>query len=143
MQFQAPRGTVDVLPEDQKYWRYVTSTAEEVASRAGFQRLDTPVFEDSALFERGVGSTTDIIEKETYSFEDRGGDMLTLRPEGTASACRAYLQHGMQNLPQPVRLFYLCPVFRYERTAVGTIQAAHRSSVSRSSANRTRASMPT
>ena len=119
MQFQAPRGTVDVLPEDQKYWRYVTSTAEEVASRAGFQRLDTPVFEDSALFERGVGSTTDIIEKETYSFEDRGGDMLTLRPEGTASACRAYLQHGMQNLPQPVRLFYLCPVFRYERPQSG------------------------
>ena len=119
MQFQAPRGTVDVLPEDQKYWRFVTSTAEEVASRAGFQRLDTPVFEDSALFERGVGSTTDIIEKETYSFEDRGGDMLTLRAEGTAPACRAYLQHGMQNLPQPVRLYYLCPVFRYERPQSG------------------------
>ncbi len=119
MQFQAPRGTFDVLPEDQKYWRLVTSTAEEVASRAGFRRLDTPVFEDSALFERGVGSTTDIIEKETYSFEDRGGDMLTLRAEGTAPACRAYLQHGMRNLPQPVRLYYLCPVFRYERPQSG------------------------
>ena len=119
MQFQAPRGTVDVLPEDQKYWKFVTATAEDVASRAGFQRLDTPVFEDSALFERGVGSATDIIEKETYSFEDRGGDMLTLRAEGTAPACRAYLQHGMQNLPQPVRLYYLCPVFRYERPQSG------------------------
>ena len=119
MQFQTPRGTVDVLPEDQKYWRFVTATAEEVASRAGFQRLDTPTFEDSALFERGVGSNTDIIEKETYSFQDRGGDMLTLRAEGTAPACRAYLQNGMQNLPQPVRLFYLCPVFRYERPQSG------------------------
>ncbi len=119
MQFQTPRGTVDILPEDQKYWNFARSKAEEVASRFGFHRIDTPMFEDARLFERGVGSNTDIVEKETYTFEDRGGDTLTLRAEGTAPVCRAYLQHGMQNLPQPVRLFYICPVFRYERPQSG------------------------
>ncbi len=119
MQFQAPRGTVDILPEDQKYWNFVRSKAEEVALRFGFHRIDTPVFEDARLFERGVGSNTDIVEKETYTFEDRGGDSLTLRAEGTAPVCRAYLQHGMQNMPQPIRVFYICPVFRYERPQSG------------------------
>ena len=119
MQFQAPRGTTDVLPEDEAYWSFVRATAEEVATRFGYHRIDTPVFEDAGLFERGVGSTTDIVEKETYTFEDRGGDMLTLRAEGTAPVCRAYLQHGMQNMTQPVRLFYICPVFRYERPQSG------------------------
>ena len=119
MQFQAPRGTTDVLPEDEAYWSFVRATAEEVATRFGYHRIDTPVFEDAGLFERGVGSTTDIVEKETYTFEDRGGDRLTLRAEGTAPVCRAYLQHGMQNMTQPVRLFYICPVFRYERPQSG------------------------
>lgn len=119
MQFQAPRGTSDVLPEDEAYWSFVRTTAEEVATRFGYHRIDTPVFEDAGLFERGVGSTTDIVEKETYTFEDRGGDRLTLRAEGTAPVCRAYLQHGMQNMTQPVRLFYICPVFRYERPQSG------------------------
>ena len=119
MQFQAPRGTADVLPEDQKYWDFVRAKADEIASRFGYHRIETPMFEDSGLFERGVGSATDIVEKETYTFEDRGGDPLTLRAEGTAPVCRAYLQHGMQNLPQPVRMFYVCPVFRYERPQSG------------------------
>ena len=119
MQFQTPRGTVDILPEDQQYWNFVRRKAEEVASKFGFQKIETPMFEDARLFERGVGSTTDIVEKETYTFDDRGGDTLTLRAEGTAPVCRAYLQHGMQNLPQPVRVFYLCPVFRYERPQSG------------------------
>ena len=119
MTFQAPRGTLDILPEDQKYWRYVEHHASEVAARFGFQRIDTPMFEDAELFERGVGETTDIVEKETYPFVDRGGDRVTLRPEGTAPVCRAYLQHGMQNLPQPVRLFYICQGFRYERPQAG------------------------
>ena len=119
MQFQTPRGTVDILPEDQKYWNFVRTKAAEVASRFGFQRIDTPMFEDARLFELGVGSTTDIVEKETYTFEDRGGDTLTLRSEGTAPVCRAYLQHGMQNLPQPIRVFYICPTFRYERPQSG------------------------
>ena len=119
MQFQTPRGTVDILPEDQKYWNFVQSKAEEVASRFGFHRIDTPMFEDARLFERGVGSTTDIVEKETYTFKDRGGDTITLRAEGTAPVCRAYLQHGMGNLPQPIRMYYICPVFRYERPQSG------------------------
>ena len=119
MQFQTPRGTVDILPDEQKYWNFARNKAEEVASRFGYQRIDTPMFEDARLFERGVGSTTDIVEKETYTFEDRGGDSLTLRAEGTAPVCRAYLQHGMQNLPQPIRMYYICPVFRYERPQSG------------------------
>ena len=119
MRFQAPRGTTDILPEDEAYWSFVRSRAEEVAARFGYRRIDTPVFEDAGLFERGVGETTDIVEKETYTFEDRGGDRITLRAEGTAPVCRAYLQHGMQNVTQPVRLFYICPVFRYERPQSG------------------------
>ncbi len=119
MTFQSPRGTFDVLPEDQKYWRFVQAKASETALRFGYQRIDTPVFEDAGLFERGVGGTTDIVEKQTYTFEDRGGDQLTLRAEGTAPVCRAYLQHGMHNLPQPVRLFYVFPGFRYERPQAG------------------------
>ena len=113
MTFQAPRGTLDILPEDQKYWRYVEHHASKIAERFGFQRIDTPVFENAELFERGVGDSTDIIEKETYTFTDRGGDRVTLRPEGTAPVCRAYIQHGMHTLPQPVRLFYIWTVFRY------------------------------
>ena len=119
MQFQAPRGTYDQLPEDQAYWEFVRAQAEEVAARFGYHRIDTPVFEDAGLFDRGVGSTTDIVEKETYTFEDRGGDLLTLRPEGTAPVCRAYIQHGMHSRTQPVRMFYIWPTFRYERPQSG------------------------
>ena len=123
--FQAPRGTVDLLPPEQKYWRYIESKAVELAQRYGYGRIDTPVFEDSGLFVRSVGEGTDIVEKETYTFEDRGGDSVTLRPEGTAPVCRAYLEHGMHNLPQPVRLYYFCPVFRYERPQAGRFREHH------------------
>ena len=107
------------MPVEQKYWRYIESKAVELARRYGYGRIDTPVFEDSDLFVRSVGEGTDIVEKEMYTFADRGGDSVTLRPEGTAPVCRAYLQHGMHNLPQPVRLYYFCPVFRYERPQAG------------------------
>ena len=117
--FQAPRGTSDVLPAQQARRRLFQAEAEAMAARFGYERIDTPVFEDARLFVRGVGAVTDIVEKETYTFEDRGGDLLTLRPEGTAPVCRAYLEHGMHNLPQPVRLYYFCPVFRYERPQSG------------------------
>ena len=123
--FQAPRGTADHLPEEQKYWRYIESKAMEVAARFGFGRIDTPLFEDSNLFIRSVGEGTDIVEKEMYTFEDRGGDSVTLRPEGTAPVCRAYLEHGMHNLPQPVRMYYFCPVFRYERPQAGRFRQHH------------------
>ena len=82
--FQAPRGTTDLLPEEQKYWRFIESKAMALARRYGYGRIDTPVFEDSDLFIRSVGEGTDIVEKEMYTFEDRGGDSVTLRPEGTA-----------------------------------------------------------
>ena len=123
--FQAPRGTTDLLPEEQKYWRYIQSKAIELVSVYGFGRIDSPVFEDSGLFIRSVGEGTDIVEKEMYTFEDRGGDNITLRPEGTAPVCRAYLEHGMHNLPQPVRMYYFCPVFRYERPQAGRFRQHH------------------
>ncbi len=125
MVFRAPRGTADRLPEEQKYWRYIESKAKEIADRFGYGRIDTPAFEDSDLFVRSVGEGTDIVEKEMYTFEDRGGDSVTLRPEGTAPVCRAYLEHGMHNLPQPVRMYYFCPVFRYERPQAGRFRQHH------------------
>ena len=123
--FKAPRGIKDIQPQEQKYWRYVEQRAADLSHRFGFHRLDTPVFEDSRLFVRSVGESTDIVEKETYTFQDRGGDSLTLRPEGTAPVCRAYLENGMHNLPQPVRLYYFCPVFRYDRPQAGRYRQHH------------------
>ena len=125
MQFRAARGTADILPQQQKYWRHIERACVDLSQQYGFSRLDTPVFENSGLFDRSVGAGTDIVEKETYTFADRGGDLLTLRPEGTAPICRAYLEHGMHNLPQPVRLFYFCPVFRYERPQAGRYREHH------------------
>ncbi|NQW18333.1 MAG: histidine--tRNA ligase [Chloroflexi bacterium] len=125
MAFKTPRGTNDILPEDQAYWSYVWGTAEQVAASFGFGRIDTPMFEDTSLFRHGVGEETDIVEKEMYSFDDLGGDNITLKPEGTAPVCRAYIQHGMSNLPQPVRLFYENPHFRYERPQAGRVRQHH------------------
>jgi len=117
--YRAPRGTSDILPEEQAYWRYVERVAVRLGERYGYERIDTPAFEDVGLFSRSIGAGTDIVEKEMYTFEDKGGNQLTLRPEGTASVCRAYLEHGMHNWPQPVRLYYLAPIFRYERPQAG------------------------
>ena len=125
MRYRAPRGTQDVLPEEQAHWDYVTTIAREQARRFGYGRIDTPVFEQAGLFQRGVGEGTDIVEKETYTFPDRSGDEVTLRPEGTASVCRAYLEHGMHNQPQPVRVHYFCPIFRYERPQAGRLRQHH------------------
>ena len=123
--YRAPRGTADVMPVEQKYWRYIESKTRSLSQRYGYSRLDTPVFEHTGLFVRGVGEGTDIVEKEMYSFLDRGGESFTLRPEGTAAICRAYLEHGMANLPQPVRLYYLSPAFRYERPQAGRFRQHH------------------
>ena len=125
MQFRLPRGTQDRLPEDQPYWNYVTSIAREQARRFGYGQIDTPVFEHAGLFHRGVGEGTDIVEKETYTFPDRSGEEITLRPEGTAPVCRAYLEHGMHTRPQPVRMHYFCPIFRYERPQAGRLRQHH------------------
>ena len=125
MNFKRPRGTADILPTEQTYWSHVYTTAHNVAEQFGYQRIDTPTFEDTDLFQRGVGDGTDIVQKEMYSFEDHGGDSITLRPEGTASVCRAYLENGLHNEPQPVRLFYTAPMFRYERPQAGRMRQHH------------------
>ena len=117
--YQAPRGTYDLLPGRAALRREIVAEARALLQGAGFGQIDTPVFEDSDLFVRTVGEATDIVRKEMYTFEDRGGRSLTLRPEGTAPVCRAYLEHGMHKLPQPVKLWYTGPMFRYEAPQSG------------------------
>jgi len=117
--FQAPRGTADALPADAAARARVEQTAREILERAGYRRIETPVFEDTELFARGVGGSTDIVRKEMFTFEDKGGRSITLRPEATASIARAYVEHGMQKLPQPVKLWWYGPLFRHERPQAG------------------------
>jgi histidyl-tRNA synthetase len=117
--FKAPRGTFDVLPEQQPVRRRIAHVAARRLQAAGFGRMDTPVFEETDLFARGVGESTDIVQKQMFTFEDQGGRSLTLRPEATASVCRAYLEHGMQTLAQPVKLWTEGPFFRHERPQAG------------------------
>lgn len=113
------RGTHDVLPDETARRRRIEDVATLVLEGAGYRRIETPIFEDTDLFARGVGGSTDVVQKEMYTFEDRGDRSLTLRPEGTAGVVRSYLQHGMHKLPQPVKLWYWGPFFRYERAQEG------------------------
>ena len=117
--FQAPRGTYDVLPEQAVARDGVERAGRRVLEAAGYRRIETPAFESTELFARSVGASTDIVQKEMYTFEDAGGRSLTLRPEGTAPVCRAYLEHGMHKLAKPVKLWYLSSFFRYERAQAG------------------------
>lgn len=117
--FQTPKGVHDILPNDHEYHTYIKKIVRHRCRQAGFKRITTPIFEYTEVFKRSVGEATDIVSKEMYTFEDRRGRSLTLKPEGTASICRAYIQHGMQNLPQPVELYYIEPHFRYERPQAG------------------------
>jgi histidyl-tRNA synthetase len=123
--FRVPRGVADILPDEQNLWNAVRTVAMQTARQFGYQQIDTPVFEHTGLFRRGVGDETDIVQKEMYSFDDLGGESLTLRPEGTAPVCRAYIEHGMRNLPQPVRVFYIAPMFRYDRPQAGRYRQHH------------------
>jgi histidyl-tRNA synthetase len=116
---QAPKGTYDVLPQDMERRRALATHAARILGAAGYQRIETPVFEATELFARGVGEATDIVQKEMYSFDDGGGRSLTLRPEGTAPVCRAYIEHGMHKLPPPVKLWYLSSFFRAENPQRG------------------------
>lgn len=118
-QIQLLRGMKDVLPRDQWLWKAAYMQAMRLAEEYGFDRIDTPLLEDVGLFVRGVGKATDIVEKEMYVFEDRDMEKVALRPENTASVVRAYLQHGMWNQPQPVKLWYWGPMFRHERPQAG------------------------
>lgn len=123
MMYKVPRGTQDILPEQSKRWQYIEQKAHDLCKRYNYQEIRTPVFEQTELFARGVGDTTDIVQKEMYTFEDRGGRSLTLRPEGTASAVRSFVEnkmHGWAN--QPVKLYYIGPMFRYERPQSGRMR---------------------
>jgi histidyl-tRNA synthetase len=117
--YAALRGTQDILPGDQPYWRYVIDRAHYIAQLYGFEQITSPLIEATELFVRGVGEGTDIVDKEMYSFQDRGGDDISLRPEFTAGVVRAFIQHGMHTLPQPVKLYSVGPIFRYERPQAG------------------------
>jgi histidyl-tRNA synthetase len=117
---QAPRGTFDVLGDDALARDRLEGIARRILDRAGYDRIETPTFESTALFARGVGASTDVVQKEMYTFDSgEGTESLTLRPEGTAPVCRAYLEHGMHKLPQPVKLWYLSSYFRRERPQKG------------------------
>lgn len=122
---QVLRGMRDILPSEQKYWRYIYKKIESLARSYGYERIDTPILEETALFSRTAGKQTDVVEKEMFTFEDKGGDNVTMRPEGTAPVARAYINHGMFTLPQPVKLYYLGPMFRYERPQHGRFRQHH------------------
>jgi len=122
---KAPRGTFDILPQEHAYWKYVEEKAASLCQLYGYQPLSTPIFEDAQIFTKTVAGGTDIIDKEMYIFEDKSGQELALRAEGTAPVCRAYLEHGLFNLPQPVKLYYIGPAFRYERPQSGRYRQHH------------------
>ncbi len=122
---KAQRGTVDILPGESERWQAVENVMREEARIHGFREIRTPVFEDTRLFRRSVGETTDVVQKEMYTFEDKGGRSLTLKPEGTAGAVRAYLEHGLSNEPMPVKLYYITPCYRYEKAQAGRQREFH------------------
>ncbi len=110
---ERPRGTHDILPSEQPLWQRVTGEIERLCSLYGYRGIQTPVFEDTALFERTSGAGSDVVQKEMYTFTDRSDRSLTLRPEGTAPICRAYVEHGLHREPQPQKLFTIAPMYRY------------------------------
>ncbi len=122
---QAPKGTKDVTPKDAYKWHYVEGIMKENARRSGFREVRTPGFEHTELFLRGVGDTTDVVQKEMYTFLDKGERSITLKPEGTAGAARAFIEHGMFNDALPLKMFYFTPVYRYEKPQSGRLREHH------------------
>ncbi len=123
--FNIPKGTKDVLPTQSYKWQYIESTAREVGRVFNLKEIRTPVFEHTELFRRGVGETTDVVGKEMYTFEDKGGRSITLKPEGTAGAVRLFVENGLSSTPMPVKTFYITPAFRYERPQSGRLREFH------------------
>jgi histidyl-tRNA synthetase len=117
--FQTPKGVHDILPGDHEYYTFIKKVVRHRLRQAGFRRISTPIFEFTEVFSRSIGDTSDIVSKEMYTFQDRKGRSLTLKPEGTAGVVRSYIQNGMQELPQPVELYYIEPHFRYDRPQKG------------------------
>lgn len=125
MEIQAPKGTKDMLPVDAYKWHYVENIFREISKNFGIREIRTPMFEHTELFLRGVGETTDIVQKEMYTFEDKGGRSITLKPEGTAPAVRAFIENRLFNEAQPTKLFYITPCFRYEKAQKGRYRQFH------------------
>jgi histidyl-tRNA synthetase len=125
MEMQAPKGTKDMLPEDAYKWQYIESIFRDVAKTYGIREIRTPMFEHTELFLRSVGDTTDIVQKEMYTFNDKGDRSITLKPEGTASAVRAFVENRLFNEAQPTKLYYITPAFRYENVQKGRLRQFH------------------
>ncbi len=119
------KGVKDILPEETPRWRFIEETARQWADRYGFQEIRIPIFEVTTLFARSIGATTDIVEKEMYTFPDRDGTSLTLRPEGTAGTVRAFIEHNRGADPLPQKYFYIGPMFRHERPQAGRLRQFH------------------
>ena len=122
---KAPKGTRDILPAEVYKWQYVEQTFAKLCASFGYKEIRLPVFEHTELFQRGVGNTTDIVQKEMYTFDDKGGRSITLRPEGTAGVVRSYVENGMASMPQPIKLFYNITAYRYENVQKGRYREFH------------------
>src|SRR5215467_4059147 len=122
---KAVRGVRDILPEESQRWQRVESAARRTFESYGYDEIRIPLFERTELFSRGIGGETDIVKKEMYTFEDKGGESLTLRPEATASLMRAYIEHGLHVLPKPIKIYTMGPMFRYERPQAGRYRQFH------------------
>lgn len=120
-----PKGTKDVLPSDSYKWHYLENKVRALADKFGFREIRTPIFEQTELFARGVGDTTDIVNKEMYTFLDKGNRSMTLKPEGTAGVARCFIENSLDNAPQPTKMYYLTPVFRYEKPQSGRLREHH------------------
>lgn len=120
-----PKGTKDVLPQESYKWHFIEQKIRELTEDFGFKEIRTPTFEHTELFVRGVGETTDIVNKEMYTFTDKGARSITLKPEGTAGVARSFVENGLYNLPQPTKMYYLTPVFRYEKPQSGRLREHH------------------
>src|SRR3989344_9670706 len=123
--FQTPTGMHDILFDEQKYFQRIYKICENITDFYGFKKIDTPILENAELFSKGLGISTDIVQKQMYVFKTKGDDFLSLRPEGTTPVVRSFLQHGMFNLPQPVKFWYFGPFFRYERPQAGRFRQFH------------------
>lgn len=125
MIIKAPKGTMDVVPENSFKWQFIEDKIREITKEFGISEIRTPVFEHTELFQRGVGDTTDVVEKEMYTFNDKGDRSITLRPEGTAGAVRLFIEHGLFNNPMPIKTFYLTSCYRYEKPQAGRLREFH------------------
>ncbi|KLO24890.1 MULTISPECIES: histidine--tRNA ligase [unclassified Marinitoga] len=124
-QYKKFKGTQDIFGEESKYWYFIEKKARETFLKYGYKEIKTPIIEPTELFKRSVGEDTDIVQKEMYTFEDKGGRSVTLRPEGTASVVRAYVENSMINLGSPIKLYYIGPMFRYEKPQAGRLRQFH------------------